>query len=112
MLGVPVLYQKPDTWLCCLSLEKFVIPGVNTDSKNSELKRYESKSTGTEVRIFYILQPSRVTSTQKVFLEEWAFSLYLKDEQDYMNAMNSGLEDGCGKIQVGPGEWRCEREAQ
>lgn len=29
-----------------------------------------------------------------------------------MNAMNSGLEDGCGKMQVGPEEWRCEREDQ
>lgn len=29
-----------------------------------------------------------------------------------MNAMNSGLEDGCGKMQVGPEERRCEREDQ
>lgn len=29
-----------------------------------------------------------------------------------MNAMNSVLEDGCGKLQVAPGEWMYEKESQ
>lgn len=112
MLEAPVLYPKPDTWLSCLFLEKCVIPGVNINSKNLESKRCESKAPGTEAKSFYILQPSRVASNQKCFLEVWAFSFDLKYEQDNVNVMNSVLEDGCGKVQVGPGEWMCEKEAQ
>lgn len=38
------------------------------------------------MRSFCILHPSRVTSTQEDFLEEWSFRPDLKDEQDYVPA--------------------------
>lgn len=57
MLEAPVLYPKPDTWFSCLFLEKCVIPGVNINSKNLELKRCESKAPGTEAKISIFYNP-------------------------------------------------------
>lgn len=52
-----------------------------------------------------------VTSTQKCFLEQWAFSSNFKDEQDYTEAMSTGLKNGCGKMRVGSSEVGCEGQA-
>lgn len=52
-----------------------------------------------------------VTSTQKCFLGQWVFSSNFKDEQDYTEAMSTGLKNGCGKMGVGSSEVGCEGQA-